>query len=98
MHKDERKDIAAVALKYDGKNAAPRVTAKGKGHIAAEILAIAHKYDIPLYEDPALVNLLSQLKLGDEIPKSLYVAIAEVIAFAYFISGKTAEPQHIINK
>jgi len=93
MRKDEQKDISAVALKYDGNNA-PRVTAKGKGHVAAEILAIAEEYAIPLYEDPELVNLLSQLKLGDEIPKSLYMAVAEVIAFAYFISGKTAELQH----
>ena len=97
MHKDEQKDISAVALKYDGKNA-PRITAKGRGHVATEILAIAQKYDIPLYEDLELVNLLSQLKLGDEIPKPLYLAVAEVIAFAYFISGKTSEPQHKISK
>ena len=97
MHKDQQKDMSVVALKYDGSNA-PRVTAQGKGHVAAEILAIAQKYDIPRYKDSELVNLLFQLKLGDEIPKSLYLAVAEVITFAYYISGKSVEPQHKIIK
>jgi len=88
MHKSDQKDVSTVALRYDG-DSAPRVTAKGKGFIAEEILAIAREHDIPLYEDPELVSLLSQLELGDEIPRSLYMAVAEVIAFAYSISGKT---------
>jgi flagellar biosynthesis protein len=77
----------AIALKYDGQGA-PRVTAKGKGHIAEQILELAKKYDIPLRGDPQLARLLSRVPLGDEIPHELYVAIAEVIAFAYLLSGK----------
>ena len=92
MHKTDQKDVSTVALKYDGEGA-PRVTAKGKGYIAEEILAIAREHNIPMYEDPELVRLLSQLELGDEIPRSLYLAVAEVIAFAYFISGKTVGPR-----
>jgi flagellar biosynthesis protein len=26
--------------------------------------------------------------VGDEIPESLYVAVAEVLAFVYFLSGR----------
>ena len=88
MRKTDQKDVSAVALRYDGKGA-PRVTAKGKGYIAEEILAIASEHNIPMHEDPELVQLLSQLELGDEIPRSLYMAVAEVIAFAYSISGKS---------
>ncbi len=77
----------AVALHYDGKNA-PTVLAKGAGEIARQILALAEKHHIPLHEDPELIALLSQLDLGEEIPENLYRAVAQVIAFAYFLSGK----------
>ena len=79
----------AVALKYDHENDdAPTVTAKGARLIADQILKIAEENDIPLYKDPELVKMLSQIPLGDEIPQELYVAVAEVIAFAYGLSGK----------
>jgi len=77
----------AVALLYDGKNA-PRVTAKGQGELAAQIFALAEKHGVPIESDPELAAILAQVPLGDEIPEALYRAIAEVIAFAYLISGK----------
>jgi flagellar biosynthesis protein len=77
----------AIALKYDGENA-PRLTAKGRGELANRILALAQENDVPLHEDAELAALLAQIPLGDEIPESLYRAIAEVIAFAYLLSGK----------
>ncbi len=72
----------AIALHYSG-TGAPRVTAKGKGFVAEEILNLAKKHAIPVRTEPELVNLLVQVKLGREIPENLYVAIAEVLAFAY---------------
>lgn len=77
----------AVALLYDGENA-PRITAKGQGELAEQILAIAEEHGVPLHGDAELAALLSQIPLGDEIPESLYVAIAHVISFAYIVSGK----------
>ena len=77
----------AVALNYD-EESAPRVTAKGKGDIAEHILAIAKANNIPLQENPELVNVLVELDLGTEIPEALYLAVAEVIAFAYLMRGK----------
>ena len=81
----------AVALSYDG-HAAPRVTAKGQGAVAERILAIAEAHEIPLQQDPALITLLAQVELGDEIPPQLYVAVSRVLAFAYRIAGR-APPQ-----
>ncbi|PKM10962.1 MAG: flagellar protein FhlB [Gammaproteobacteria bacterium HGW-Gammaproteobacteria-3] len=78
----------AVALKYDGKNA-PKVTAKGEGLSAEQILEIAEKHGIPLQNNPELARILAQVPLGEEIPRELYIAVAEVIAFAYFLSGRT---------
>ena len=77
----------AVALHYDGKRA-PTVIAKGSGEIARQILAMAEKHNIPLREDPELLGLLAKLDLGQEIPENLYLAIAQIIAFAYYLSGK----------
>ena len=82
----------AVALQYDGENA-PKVTAKGEGFTAQQILAIAEKHGVPLQNEPELARVLAQVPLGDEIPQELYIAVAEVIAFAYFISGKTPDSE-----
>lgn len=78
---------SAVALHYDEKSA-PRITAKGSGKLAEEIIALAKEHDVPLHEDRELNALLSQLELGDEIPRELYIAVAEVLAFAYMLTGK----------
>ena len=80
----------AVALEYDGSNA-PRVSAKGIGELAEQILELARKHDIPLQADDELVAVLAQIKLGEDIPEQLYRAVAEVIAFAYILKGKFPE-------
>ena len=77
----------AVALHYDG-DKAPTITAKGSGEVAEQIIALAREHGIPLQENAALSELLSRLDLGTEIPPELYLAVAEVIAFAYLLSGK----------
>jgi len=83
---DKKADIA-ISLQYDGKNA-PRVTAKGEDEIARQIKAIAEEHDIPLYEDVILAQVLSQIDLGEEIPRSLYVTVAQVIAFSYLMAER----------
>jgi flagellar biosynthesis protein len=80
----------AVALKYD-EITAPRITAKGDADLAAEIISIARQHGVPLYENEELVQLLATLDLGEEIPEALYRVIAEIIAFAYYLQGKTPE-------
>jgi flagellar biosynthesis protein len=77
----------AVALQYDG-DTAPKVTAKGANEIAEQIIALARQHNIPMTENKELVTLLSTLELGEEIPELLYLAVAEVIAFAYMMKGK----------
>ena len=84
------KQTKAIALKYDEVNA-PKLTAKGESAIADEIIKIAEEFGVPLYENSELVNILAKLELGDEIPEVLYRVIAEIIAFAYHLQGKTPE-------
>ncbi|MCP5418237.1 MAG: EscU/YscU/HrcU family type III secretion system export apparatus switch protein [Chromatiaceae bacterium] len=83
---DQRPDMA-VALLYDGEHA-PRVTAKGRGEMAERMLQLAEQHGIPLEGDPELAAILAQIPVGNEIPEALYRAIAEVISFAYLVSGK----------
>jgi flagellar biosynthesis protein len=78
----------AIALKYDEVHA-PKLSAKGEADIAAEIIRIANEHNIPLYENSELVSILAKLELGEEIPEVLYRVIAEIIAFAYHLQGKT---------
>lgn len=77
----------AAALKYDGQDA-PRLVAKGQGELAEQILAIAQEHGVYLHEDEQLIGALIQMRLNQEIPRNLYLAIARVIAFAYFLKGK----------
>jgi len=76
---------AAVSLKYDG-DGAPKVTAKGQGLLAQQILDIARENDIPIKQDDELTALLSQVELNDEIPQALYEAVVQVLLFAYQLS------------
>lgn len=81
----------AVALFYDGQNT-PHISAKGTGDVAEQIIAIANEHGVPLCDNGALVDLLVTLELGDEIPETLYIAVAYIIAFAYQLEGK--EPDY----
>jgi flagellar biosynthesis protein len=38
---------------------------------------------VPIREDKALVEALSGLELGTEIPEELWVAVAQALAWAY---------------
>ncbi len=87
MNKDLIPPSIAVALHYDG-DTAPQVTAKGAGELAEQIIAIAKQHDVPLEENNELVQLLSTLELGEQIPQELYLAVAEIIAFTYMLKGK----------
>ncbi|QST01570.1 EscU/YscU/HrcU family type III secretion system export apparatus switch protein [Pontibacillus sp. ALD_SL1] len=74
----------AVALSYDEEQFnAPKVVAKGKGDIAANIINKANDYRVPIQEDPTLVKLLGELDINEKIPEELYQAVAEVFAYVY---------------
>jgi flagellar biosynthesis protein len=74
----------AVALSYTPEtNSAPVVVAKGKGAVAERILETAKEHNVPVQEDPSLVEVLSQLDLEQEIPPELYKLVAEIMSFVY---------------
>ena len=92
MSGEHMKNRKAVALSYDDqKMPAPVVVAKGKGDIAQRIVEQAQKYDIPIQEDPSLVELLSQINLNQQIPEELFKVVAEVFAFIYRLDRQSTK-------
>ncbi len=80
----------AVALRYDpARDTAPKVVAKGQGRTAAQILALAQKGGVPVRQDANLVQVLSRLKLDQEIPPEVYRAVAAILAFLQRVNRPT---------
>lgn len=81
----------AVALRYDSAEmAAPTVVAKGQRLIAEKIKAIAEAHCVPIIENPPVARLLYKtVEVGQQIPESLYQAVAEILAYVYRMSERT---------
>ncbi len=84
-----KKRKTAVALRYDPlKDGAPKISAKGSGAVAENIIDLAKKHGIPVKDDPDLVEVLSKLAIEEEIPSEVYVIVAELLAFVYSVNKK----------
>ena len=80
----------SVALRYRDKDmVSPRVVAKGADFLALQIRKIAQKHQIPMVENIKLARILYKtVKTGEFIPRSLYKAVAEVLAFVYKLNRR----------
>ncbi len=84
---------AAVALTYGGAGTkAPRVSAKGSGLIADEIIRRAREAGVAVHESRELVSLLMQVDLDAHIPPAMYAAIAELLAWVHHIETGISNP------
>lgn len=80
----------AVALSYEqNMDDAPKVTASGKGFLAESIVERALEHDIPILEDPSLVEVLAELNINETIPEELFQVVSEVFAFIYRTDKQT---------
>lgn len=75
----------AVALQYvEDKMSAPKVVAKGAGLVALRIRELGEENHIPLLEAPPLARALYRhADIGQQIPGTLYAAVAEVLAWVW---------------
>lgn len=82
----------AVALRYESaRMKAPRVVGKGARLVAQRIVEIARKHGIPVLENPPLARALFRVvAVGQEVPRDLYRAVAEVLAYVYSLRGGRA--------
>ncbi len=95
---EPRKNLPeAVALHYDRDAAegAPSVVARGRGEIANRILETAVEAGVPIREDKDLLELLSMVELGEEIPVEVFGAVAQLISFLWEMNEerREAEPE-----
>jgi len=83
----EQEPEIAVALKYaKEEDAAPKIIAKGRNLKAEKIKEIARQAGVPIMRNVPLAHALNKLEVGDEIPESLYDAVAEVLNYVYELS------------
>ena len=63
---------------------APRLGAKGRGHLARKIKEIARQHDVPTVENVALAQAIyKSVEVDSEIPEALYKAVAQVLAYVF---------------
>ncbi len=72
---------AAVAIKYNPGESAPKIVAKGRGGVAERILEKGAENNIPIHKDEKLVEELTKIDIGDQIPPELYEVVAQVLVF-----------------
>lgn len=75
----------AVAIRYDEKTmAAPQVISKGADLLALRIRDLAKQNAVPVLQSPMLARALyANAELNQDIPSTLYTAVAQVLAYVY---------------
>lgn len=81
MQEEKKLSQKAVAIKYSPGDTAPSVVAKGSGHLADKIIEKAEEADVPVYKDEKLVEELTKIDIGSNIPPELYEVVAAVLVF-----------------
>lgn len=85
--KNAEKQAVALTYKPENPDAAPVVSASGKGYLAEKIIELAAGEGIPIREDSDLVELLAATEIGDEIPVEAFIAVAEILRYVYEQNG-----------
>lgn len=79
----------AVVLKYSDKYPAPQLVAKGADFVAEKIKEIARENNIPIIENKPLARTIYKtMKIGQIIPRELFVAVAEVLSYVFRLRKK----------
>jgi flagellar biosynthetic protein FlhB len=80
----------SIVLKYDSETmVSPLIVGKGQDHLAMKIREIAKQHNIPIVENVLLARTLYKtVKVGHPVPRNMYKAIAEVLAFVYKLKKK----------
>jgi len=81
-----RRQLQAIAIEY-GLNDTPVVTARGVDEIAERIIAEAQAHGVMIADNPQLLAMLRDVPLDQEIPPSLYAAVAVVLSWVYWLKG-----------
>lgn len=90
--KSPAKRPLAVAVQRQGQGErAPRVTAKGEGALAEQILAIAFDRGVKVRSDADLAEVLKAVDVESEVPLAALAAVAEILSYVYRASATESE-------
>jgi flagellar biosynthetic protein FlhB len=80
----------SIVVKYNNLTmVAPQIIGKGQDHLAMKIREIAKENNVPIIENVPLARALYKtVKVGEGVPRSLYKAVAEILAFVYKVKRK----------
>ena len=88
----KKRQRQAVALHWTPlRDDVPKVTARGTGALADTIVRLAKENNIPVHEDRDLIQMLSLLHIGEDIPPGIHMAIAEILIFIYWSNRQYEE-------
>ena len=87
----------AVALSYEmGTDEAPKVIAKGADLMAKKIREKAEDFGIHIFEEPQLARaLFFTTEVNQDIPRLLFEAVAEVIAYVFQLNTFTQSGEKV---
>jgi flagellar biosynthetic protein FlhB len=79
----------AVCIKYSDNLPAPQLIAMGADNVAEKIKELARQHNIPIVENKPLARtIFKTMKIGQVIPRELFVAVAEVLSYVYRLRRK----------
>lgn len=80
----------AVALRYDPETMiSPKIVAMGADYLAEKIKAVAREHNVPIMENKPLARTIYKtLKVGQQIPRELFTAVAQVLSYVYRLKRK----------
>lgn len=80
----------SIIIKYDDKTMiSPTVVGKGSDFLALRIREVAKEHGVPIVENvPLARTLFKTVKVGHGVPRTLYKAVAEILAFVYRLKRK----------
>ena len=79
MRRERYLEAAALDAATDNEEP-PKLAAVGREELAAQMVAVARRYGIPVIEEPELCASLAELPLDRPIPRELFRAAAVVLA------------------
>jgi len=83
-----------VAIRYEsGKMHSPMVVAKGMDYMAQKIRELAAENKVPIVPNPPLARqLYKKCDIGDYVPRELFQAVAEVLAYVFTTLKRVKPP------
>ncbi len=74
----------AIAIEHNAtRHGAPKITAKGRGAVAEQILQIAFDRGIKVRSDADLAEILEAVEVDSIVPLEALAAVAEILSYVY---------------